>query len=92
MTDDSAVNQEEPSRPYQTLFFGSALPSGANLDCTLLTVDETDVERLLRRADRQLQTVLSEQQGERWSDAGYYWISFLALATLIPFRKGWVVE
>ena len=92
MTDDPAVNQVEATQPYQTLFFGTTLPSGAHSDWTLLTVDETDVERLLRRADRQLQTVLSEQQGERWSDAGYYWVPFLVLAMLIPFRKGWVVE
>ena len=92
MTDDPAVNQVQATRSYQTLFFGSALPAGAHSDWTLLTVDDTDVERLLRRADRQLQSVLSEQQGERWSDAGYYWVLLLVLATLLPFRKGWVVE
>lgn len=90
MTDDPMP--APATQPYQTLFFGSALPAEADSNWTLLTVDESDVERLLRRADRQVQTVLSEQQGERWSDAGYYGVFLLVLATLIPFRKGWVVE
>jgi len=91
VTDDPETMQLQGTRPYQTLYVGTALPFGANSDCTLISVDETDVDRLLRRADRQLQTLLSEQQGERWSDAGYYWVFILVLATLIPFRKGWVV-
>lgn len=59
---------------------------------TPLTVDDADVERISRQANRDMKSILSSEQGDRWSDAGYYLIPLLVLATLLPFRKGWVVE
>ncbi|VGO18418.1 vWA domain-containing protein [Pontiella sulfatireligans] len=59
---------------------------------TPLTVDEADAERISRQTSRDMKSILSSEQGDRWSDAGYYLIPLLVLATLLPFRKGWVVE
>ena len=63
-----------------------------NAKLTQLSVDETDVERIARMAEQEMKSVLSEEEGDRWSDAGYYLVPLLVLATLLPFRKGWVVE
>lgn len=63
-----------------------------NAKLTPLSVDGTDVDRIARQARRDMKTVLSAERGERWSDAGYYLVPLLVLATLFPFRKGWVVE
>lgn len=87
------------SYPIQFLPMAASVPTelakAAHLldaKITLRTVDDTDVERISRQASRDTKSILSAEQGDRWSDAGYYLIPLLVLATLLPFRKGWVVE
>lgn len=59
---------------------------------TSLTVDEEDVTQVNRRADRDLKSVLAEEAGERWKDAGYWLLPLIALGLVVWGRRGWVVE
>ena len=57
----------------------------------MLTIDASDLEAITRQARRDLQTVLTQQSGERWKDSGYALVPFIVLATLPWARQGWRV-
>lgn len=56
-----------------------------------ITVDTADVERVARRAQSDFKTATRAIDGERWQDAGYALMPFIALCALMWSRKGWVV-
>ncbi len=58
---------------------------------TQLTVDGTDVERIVRRAKTRLASA-AEEAGERKKDSGRTIVPLIALVALIWSRKGWVVR
>lgn len=57
----------------------------------MLTIDASDLEGITRQAQRNLQTVLAQQNGERWKDSGYVLVPFIVLAVLPWGRRGWQV-
>jgi len=56
-----------------------------------LTFDPADVEEVARRAQSRLKTVSATNEGNRWQDAGYSMLPFLALFILMWSRRGWLV-
>jgi Ca-activated chloride channel family protein len=63
-----------------------------NASVVKLTVDQTDVERVARRAQSELKAAAGAYGGERWHDAGYAILPLIALCALMWSRKGWVVR
>ena len=57
---------------------------------TVVSVDDSDVDRLLGQFQRQLQVVAGEDS--QWRDAGYALSWLVALGALAWFRRGWRVE
>jgi len=58
---------------------------------TQLTVDSTDVERVVRLAETRLASAASEGTGERKKDSGHTMLPMIVFVALIWSRKGWVV-
>jgi Ca-activated chloride channel family protein len=56
-----------------------------------ISIDDSDVRKLARRFDRRLASA-TEEEGERWQDAGYYLLFPLAVIVLLWFRRGWLVR
>jgi len=57
----------------------------------IISVDQSDVDAVDRRIGRHLEDI-SQADGERWRDAGYYFLPLLVLLGLFWFRKGWVIR
>ena len=57
-----------------------------------LTVDQSDIERVDRRAKSEFISVAGTYEGERWQDFGYALLPLIALSALMWSRKGWVVR
>ncbi|MEN8199442.1 MAG: VWA domain-containing protein [Thermodesulfobacteriota bacterium] len=57
-----------------------------------LSIDPSDVEKISRSAERKFSSVTLSDQGERAHDSGYILLPFIALCTLLWFRKGWVLQ
>ncbi len=55
-----------------------------------LTLDTTDVERIIRRVNNHL--VIVDDSTHLWIDAGYYLLYPFALILLLWFRKGWTLH
>jgi Ca-activated chloride channel family protein len=79
--------------------FGSLVDGGleaaaASLSAPVveLAVEPTDVEKLAQRAATSFKSVSSVNEGERWIDAGYFFLPLLALMALMWSRRGWLVR
>ena len=59
---------------------------------TPLTVDDTDVERIVRRAETRIAAAAAEGAVERRHDSGRAIVPLIALVALLWSRKGWVVR
>lgn len=57
-----------------------------------VTVDDTDVERVLRRIETHLSAARLEEDEGRWRDEGWWLTWPVALVVLVWFRRGWLVE
>ncbi len=66
----------------------AAAAAGASLN--LVTPDDGDVQKLSRRIKATLSAAKSNQ-GNRWQDAGYWFLPILLLFGLFFFRRGWMV-
>ena len=66
--------------------------SKLNAPVAELTVDPTDVERVARRAQSKLKSVLATDESTRWQDAGYALLPLVALLSLMWSRRGWLVR
>ncbi len=96
-----AVAEAAPGLPVQFL---AVKPPNAPLDAGLqqaagargasvteMTIDQSDVERVARKAQSDFRAAPMAGGGERWRDAGYYLLPLIALVALAWSRKGWVV-
>ena len=59
---------------------------------TRLSIDETDVEAIARRAQSDFRAAPMDDGGERGRDAGYWLLPLIAMLALAWSRKGWVVS
>jgi Ca-activated chloride channel family protein len=57
-----------------------------------LTAEQSDVERMARRARSEFKAADAESLGERWHDTGYTILPLIALFALMWSRRGWVVR
>jgi Ca-activated chloride channel family protein len=57
-----------------------------------VTIDSTDVNRLLRRAHTQLERTADASGTARWKDEGWTLVPVIALLTLLSFRRGWTMQ
>ncbi|UZF91463.1 VWA domain-containing protein [Bosea sp. NBC_00550] len=55
------------------------------------TPDQTDVTAVVRRLDSRDVAASITGEGEHWREAGYWLVPFLALLSLLWFRRGWVL-
>lgn len=81
---------QSPSAPLDNGLQRAA--TALNASVVKLTVDQTDVERVARRAQSELKAAAGAYGGERWHDAGYAILPLIALCALMWSRKGWVVR
>jgi Ca-activated chloride channel family protein len=56
---------------------------------TKLSIDDTDVQQIARRAKADFANASNDALGNRWQDGGYTLLPLLALLYLLNFRKGW---
>ncbi len=59
---------------------------------TVVTPDEQDVEKIASKVEKDLATMILPDSGQRWKDSGFWLVPFVAILTLIWFRRGWVVR
>ncbi|AJR08789.1 VWA domain-containing protein [Photobacterium gaetbulicola] len=103
----AAFNVFFSDKPYQLMILGAGnrdVVSSAPADFASLrqlasevggrfieiTVDNSDVERLNRTVERNMQ--LNGESSMPWQDMGYQLLLPIALAMLLWFRKGWLVQ
>jgi Ca-activated chloride channel family protein len=69
-----------------------ALGREAGAAIVFVTVDDSDVRRVLRGIDTHLNAVQQENAEGRWLDEGW-WLAWLAaIIVLFWFRRGWLVQ
>lgn len=78
-----------PNAPVDSGIQQAARAMNANI--TQLTTDQADVERIARTAQTDFRAAPMDEGGEKWKDAGYYLVPFVALIALAWSRQGWVV-
>ena len=64
--------------------------SAAGGSLTVVSADDSDVERLVNQVETSFAAV--SDGGERWRDAGYWFLPLLLLGALLWFRPGWRVS
>ena len=69
-----------------------ALESQAGTYVVGVTLDNSDVEKLIRRISTHLKSVQAVDERVPWEDYGYYLVFPVILFSLIWFRKGWTVR
>ncbi len=57
---------------------------------TIVTPDDSDIQKLAHRIESTL-SAAQQNQGDRWQDAGYYFLPILLILGLPFFRRGWMV-
>ncbi len=77
--------------PIQILAF-APLALDLRAPVVTLTVDDSDVQQVAKRAATALSIRQADTMNVRWQDAGVYLLPLLLILSLLPFRKGWVVE
>jgi len=70
----------------------SRLSSEAGVPVASLTLDETDVEWVQRRAMHHMQVMQEKTAEVHWKEFGYYGTFPLVLIAAFWFRKGWTVR
>ena len=94
-TDEIALSVQFLSVQSQSAAVDTGLQGVAsklNAPVAELTVDPTDVERVARRAQSKLKSVLATDESTRWQDAGYALLPLVALLSLMWSRRGWLVR
>jgi Ca-activated chloride channel family protein len=69
-----------------------ALESQAGTYVLGVTLDDRDVQKLIRRVDTHLTSVQAVDERVPWEDYGYYLVFFAVPLSLVWFRKGWTIR
>src|SRR5262249_26638108 len=92
---DGSMATDTSGRPLQGRFDGESLKrlsNAADIPLASVTLDDSDVEWVQRRAEHHLQVVQAQNTELRWKEFGY-WLTFpIALLGAVWFRRGWVVR
>ena len=78
-----------PNAPLDAGLEQAANARGASV--TEMTIDQSDVERLAQKAQRDFRAAPLYSGDERWRDTGFYLLPLIALVALAWSRRGWVV-
>ncbi len=81
-----------PLRAYLDRGSFTRLRDEADVPVASVTVDESDVEWVQRRALHHLQVVNERTAEVRWKEFGYYGTFPLAILAALWFRRGWTVR
>ena len=65
--------------------------SAAGASLTLVSPDDSDVQRLVRHVATSISAAQVADASVRWQDAGYWLVPAVTLLALVWFRPGWVV-
>lgn len=68
------------------------LADAANIPLASLTLDDSDVHWVQRRAQAHLQHVEATRTDTRWRESGYWLCIPITLLALLWFRRGWLVQ
>lgn len=63
-----------------------------NASVTVVSVDDSDIQKLSRSITSSFIAASQSDGGDRWKDMGYWLTPLLVLVTLYWFRPGWVVR
>ena len=56
------------------------------------TLDDRDIQKLVRKINTHLKSVQAEDERVPWEDSGYYLVFPVLPLAMIWFRKGWTVQ
>lgn len=93
--DKGRMAVDKQGRPIQAKLdreIFSRLSSEAGVPVASLTLDETDVEWVQRRAMHHMQVMQEKTAEVHWKEFGYYGTFPLVLIAAFWFRKGWTVR
>jgi Ca-activated chloride channel family protein len=58
----------------------------------LMTVDETDLRQIIKRAESQVIAATPKMEAVQWKDSGYLLVPVIVLGALLWARRGWSVR
>ncbi len=85
-----AVPPGSPPAPPLDMDAMKKAASVAGASLTIVSPDGQDVHNLAGRIKTTL-SVIKQNQGDRWLDAGYWLLPILLVLGLFFFRRGWIV-
>lgn len=94
-TQDNRVATDASGRPIQARFDGESLKrlsSDADIPVASVTLDDSDVQWVQRRAQRHMQAAEARNVELRWKEFGYWLVIPIALLAALWFRRGWIVR
>ncbi len=89
------IRTDESGRPMRASFDKDSLQqlaSAADIPVASVTLDDSDIEWVQRRAQHHLQIVEAKSGTMRWKEFGYYLCFPIVLFAALWFRRGWVVR
>jgi len=92
---DGGVLTDAGGRPVRATFDRTSiqqLGKSADVPVASVTVDDSDVRWVTRRAQHHLEAVIEANAELRWHESGYWLTIPLALLGALWFRRGWVVH
>lgn len=88
---DFAIDESQIAPPLDRAGL-SAVASNAGGHLIVSTLDESDLDSVMRRVRRQLIDVTSDDDNLVWKDQGYPLVWAVAASMLVWFRRGWTVQ
>jgi Ca-activated chloride channel family protein len=92
---DGRIETDASGRPIRATFDKAAIErftSAADIPLASVTLDDTDLQWVQRRAQRHMQAVQEKDADLHWKEFGYWLVFPVALLAALWFRKGSVVR